>query len=153
MTSCAQKRAAIGNSESGTNKAMGSPFEPMPAEHRALLQGLVDEFYDGFVQIVIAKRPELAAEDLQWVTDGRVISGRKAAEVGVVDRLGDLRDAFESAKTRAGLASAQLVKYHRPLEYVGSAYAQAPDIEFNLLQLNIAAPLFDQPGFYYLWVP
>ena len=139
---------------SGPNKAMGSPFEPMPPEHRAVLQGLVDEFYDNFLAVVVENRSGLAEDDLKWITDGRVISGRRAAEVGVVDRLGDLRDAFGAAKRRAGVEAAQLVKYHRPLEHVGSAYARAePGAEVNLFQLNLAGLRVDQPGFYYLWDP
>ena len=138
---------------SGPNKAMGSPFEPMPPEHRAVLQGLVDEFYDNFLAVVVENRSGLAEDDLKWITDGRVISGRRAAEVGVVDRLGDLRDAFRAAKKRAGVEAAQLVKYHRPLEHVGSAYARAAaGTEVNFLQLNLAGPV-DQPGFFYLWDP
>jgi protease-4 len=141
---------------SGPNKAMGSPFQPMPPEHRALLQGLVDEFYGNFLEVVVASRPQLSADDLEWITDGRVITGKKAAEVGVVDRLGDLQVAFEAAKTRAGVARGRLVKYHRPMEHVGSAYGQAPAAgggQVNLLQLNVAGAPADQPGFYYLWDP
>ena len=59
---------------SGPNKAMGSPFEPMPPEHRALLQGLVDEFYAGFVDLVVERRPQLESADLKWILDGRVMS-------------------------------------------------------------------------------
>ena len=141
---------------SGPNKAAGSPFEPMPPEHRALLQGLVDEFYDNFVAIVTESRPNLSPADLEWITDGRVVTGRRAAEVGLIDSTGDLRDAFEAAKRRAGLTAAKLVKYHRPLEYVGSAYARSPaaNPQINLLQLNLnAVPLLEQGGFYYLWDP
>ncbi|MCH8209869.1 MAG: hypothetical protein IIB99_00715, partial [Planctomycetes bacterium] len=50
----------------------------------------------------------------------------------------------------------KLVKYHRPLEYVGSAYARSPaaNPQINLLQLNLnAGPLLEQSGFYYLWDP
>ena len=141
---------------SGPNKAAGSPFEPMPAEHRALLQGLVDEFYANFVAIVTESRPNLSPADLKWITDGRVVTGRRAAEVGLIDSTGDLRDAFEAAKRRAGLTAAKLVKYHRPLEYVGSAYARSPaaNPQINMLQLNLnAGPLLEQSGFYYLWDP
>ncbi len=140
----------------GPNKAAGSPFEPMPAEHRALLQGLVDEFYDNFVAIVTESRPNLSPADLKWITDGRVVTGKRAAEVGLIDSTGDLRDAFEAAKRRAGLTAAKLVKYHRPLEYVGSAYARSPvaNPQINMLQLNLnAGPLLEQSGFYYLWDP
>ena len=141
---------------SGPNKAAGSPFEPMPPEHRALLQELVDEFYANFVAIVTDSRPNLSIADLEWITDGRVVTGKRAAEVGLIDSTGDLRDAFAAAKTRANLTTAKLVKYHRPLDYVGSAYAQPPitQPQINMLQLNIdAGPLFDQSGFYYLWDP
>ena len=142
---------------SGPNKSMGSPFEPMPAEHRALLQGLVDEFYDDFVAVVVESRPGLRQESLAWITDGRVVTGRKAAEVGLVDRLGDLRDAFGRAKQLCGVTKARLVKYHRPLEHVGSPYAVAPaavpGTQLNLLQLNLSGHRFEHPGFYYLWDP
>ncbi len=141
---------------SGPNKATGSPFEPMPPEHRALLQGLVDEFYANFVAIVTESRPNLSPADLEWITDGRVVTGRRAAEVGLIDSTGDLRDAFAAAKRRAGLTAAKLVKYHRPLEHVGSAYARSPaaNPQINMLQLNVnAGPLLEQSGFYYLWDP
>jgi protease-4 len=140
---------------SGSNKAMGTPFEPMPPEHRALLQGLVDEFYDGFIEVVTDSRPGISPADLEWIEDGRVITGRRAAEVGVVDRIGDLQVAFDATKTRAGVDRARLVKYHRPIEYVGSAYGSGPSAgtQVNLLQLNLAGLDLDQPGFYYLWDP
>ena len=141
---------------SGSNKSMGSPFEPMPPEHRELLQGIVNEFYQSFLAVVETERPELSAEDLAWITDGRVVTGARAAEVGLIDRVGDLRDAFEAAKQRAGLMHARLVKYHRPLDHVASPYAAAPLAapQANLVQLNVAAPMLgDNVGFYYLWDP
>jgi protease-4 len=144
---------------SGPNKAMGSPFEPMPQEHRDLLQGLVDEFYANFKTIVRERRPTLSPSDIDWITDGRVVSGRRAADVGLVDGLGDLRDAFNAAQHRAGIENAKLVKYHRQLEYVGSPYAHsnlthAGTTQVNLMQLNVDAGwTMNQPGFYYLWAP
>jgi protease-4 len=140
---------------SGPNKSMGSPFEPMPPEHRALLQGLVDEFYESFVALVVERRPQLASADMKWIMDGRVITGRRAAEVGAVDCVGGLDIAYERVKARAGVVQARLVKYHRPIEYVGSAYSAAPaaGTQFNLLQLNLAGLDLEQPGFYYLWDP
>jgi protease-4 len=142
---------------SGPNKKMGTPFEPMPREHRELLQRLVDEFYHNFKSIVVASRPALSPNDLEWITDGRVITGKRAAEVGLVDKLGDLREAFQAAKSRANLRTAKLVKYHRQLEYVGSPYAATPlpgASQINFVQLNLANdPLREQPGFYYLWDP
>lgn len=149
---------------SGPNKAMGSPFEPMPKEHRELLQGLVNEFYDNFKHLVLASRPTLSPSDVEWITDGRVVTGTRAVEVGLVDKVGDLRDAFAAAKTRAGIESARMVKYHRPVEYVGSAYAYSPmspagsasggGTQVNLVQMNMtASPLGNTPNFWYVWDP
>ena len=143
---------------SGPNKALASPFQPMPAEHRAILQGLVNEFHDGFVAVVVESRPDLASDGLGRITDGRVVSGMRAREVGLVDEVGDLRTAFAESMERAGLGRARLVKYHRPLEHVGSAYAQTPvaaGTEVNLVQVKIpgAPGQIEGAGFYYLWDP
>ncbi len=145
---------------SGPNKAAGSPFEPMSAEHRELFQNLVNEFYGTFRSIVTTHRPAVSESDIDWITDGRVITGARAFEVGLVDRLGDLHDAFDAAKRRAGLTSARLVKYHRPLEHVASPYANAPGLthssatQINLLQVNMAAGMSATPtNFFYLWDP
>lgn len=140
---------------SGPNKSMGSPFEPMPQEHRALLQSMVDEFYAGFRSIVVQARQEVSESDLDWVTDGRVITGARAAEIGLIDQTGDLHDAFARAKDLAQITAARLVKYHPALDYVGSPYATAsPSAEINLLQLNLQdEPLLGQTAFYYLWDP
>ncbi|MCA9291714.1 MAG: signal peptide peptidase SppA [Phycisphaerales bacterium] len=141
---------------SGPNKSMGSPFAPMPAEHRALLQGIVTEFYGSFRGVVTASRPNIPATVLDEVTDGRVVTGRRAAEVGLVDGLGGIREAFAAAKHRAGVTSARLVKYHRRSEAVASAYAHAPDAEreVNLLRISIdPSSTGDLPTFLYLWDP
>ncbi len=142
---------------SGPNKAAGSPFSPMSPEHRALMQGIVDEFYGNFVAIVTENRPAVSSDDLHWITDGRVITGSRAVEVGIVDRLGDLRTALDVSKQRAGVSKARLVKYHRPLDYVGSPYATAPALpagsQINLLQMNLGQWPDHTAGFYYLWDP
>jgi protease IV len=144
---------------SGPNKNMGTPFEPMTPEHRELLQNLVNEFYGGFVAIVKESRPNLKSDELAMITDGRIVTGKRAIELGLVDRLGDLHDAFEAAKRRANVKEAKMVKYHRYIEYVGSPYAYAPSAspnaaQINLVQFNLASnPFGDHTGFYYLWDP
>jgi protease-4 len=142
---------------SGPNKAVASPFEPMSPEHRAILQAIVDEFYERFLSVVKDARPKLAEAELASITDGRVVTGATALELGLVDALGDLREAFDEAKSRASLRRARLVKYHRPLEHVGSAYAEASApaaTQVNLLQLNLPSSMMgENSGFYYFWDP
>lgn len=142
---------------SGANKAAGSPLAPMEHAHRELFQGLVEEFYNSFITLVLDRRPNIDPADIDEITDGRIVTGRRALQLGLVDQLGDLHDAFVAAKQLSDLPRARLVKYHRPLEFVGSAYAHtphAPSSQINLLQLNLHGTGFaDAPGFYYLWDP
>ncbi|MCZ6835867.1 MAG: signal peptide peptidase SppA [Planctomycetota bacterium] len=147
---------------SGPNKAVGNPFEPMSDDHRAMLQGIVLEMYTSFKNVVIENRPQIDEAILDEITDGRVVTGVTAVELGVVDSLGDIRDAFKAAKKRAGLDRATLVKYHRPTEYVGGPYAKGPDApgmagqtttQVNLLQLNFASDVMSRAQFHYLWDP
>lgn len=146
---------------SGPNKSMGSPFEPEEPEHREIFQNMVNEFYARFRDVVITSRT-ISEADIEWVTDGRIVSGARAAEIGLVDRTGSLRDAFDEAKSLAEVTSAKLVKYHRAYDHVGSAYASGPagrpttdhPAQINMIQLNLPSlNEMTQPGFWYLWDP
>ena len=143
---------------SGPNKAMGSPLESLKDEHKALLQGMVDDFYARFVEIVRASRPRIPADRFAQVVDGRVFTGTQAVPLGVVDELGDVYDAWRVAKRLAGVERAHLLRYHRPLQNPASPYAGAPqrtpEVQFNLAQINLdTGQPFDRAGFFYLWQP
>lgn len=145
---------------SGPNKDAGSPLSAMTESHRAVLKDMVDEFYASFTDIVRQARPMISESDFKMATDGRIVSGEKAKAVGLVDELGDLDEAFTKAKELTELSDAALIRYHRPLEYVGSPYAAAPQAntggtQVNLFQLNLDKALggLSTPGFYYVWLP
>ena len=148
---------------SGKNKDAGSLFSTLTDEHRAILQGLVDDFYQRFVDKVRQHRPDIPEAQFDAVTDGRVVSGERAVALGLVDATGDLHDAFAEARHLAGINEADLVRYHRPLNHVGSPYAKAPtagaqasrQTQVNLLQLNVDgfAGLGAPVGVYYVWRP
>lgn len=148
---------------SGKNKDAGSPLSTLTDDHRAVLQGLVDDYYARFVSLVRDTRPGIPADKFDDVTDGRVVSGEQAVTLGLADQAGDVIDAGELAMQLAGIEHADMIIYHRRLEYVGSPYAQAPDTpgttgstQINLMQLNMTGglPGFDAPvGVYYLWRP
>ncbi len=147
---------------SGPNKDAGSPLADMSDSHREVFRGMIDDFYGRFVGIVKQHRAKLSDEQLTWATDGRIVTGTQALEVGLIDELGDLRSAFEKAQQLAGVDDAELIVYHRPLAYVGSPYATAKisengnqmtsGVTVNLAQINLPELLSGGPtGFYYLW--
>lgn len=148
---------------SGPNKDAGSPLSAPNENHRAVFQQVVDEMYASFTDVVRQARPDISKEDFAEVTDGRIVTGKRAHEVGLIDQLGDLDDAFAKAKSLAGISDASMIRYHRVLEYVGSPYAAVPGrseasaggAQVNLFQLNLGGGLgaMAEPGFYYVWLP
>ena len=76
----------------GEYKDAGVPLKEMSDDERAYLQGIIDDFYDHFVERVAEGRdlPEEAIRD----TEARVFVGTDAHERGLVDELG-ARDAVE----------------------------------------------------------
>jgi len=77
-------------------------YQPWTPEQRAAAQGWVDEFYDGFITEVAARR-HLSKEAVDAVARGRVWSGEDARARGLVDGLGGLWDAVQAARRRAGV--------------------------------------------------
>lgn len=90
--------------KSSEHKDLGSPFRPLGAGDRALLDSLVQDVYRQFVDVVADER-RLPRADVLAVADGRVVSGRQALERGLIDRIGNLTDAIAVAGRMAGLGS------------------------------------------------
>jgi protease IV len=144
------------NYKSAAHKDIGSPFrEPTPDE-KEIMQGLVDDYYARFKSIVTSNRPITNMADFPMMTDGRVYSGDKAAELGLVDKTGLLEDAIQLAKDLSKQPNAKVVLFKRPYGYGGSIYAQttAPTPKANVLQLELPEAASMLPtGFYYIWKP
>ncbi len=88
--------------KSAEHKDIGSPYREVTAEERALLQEVVDDVYDQFVD-AIAEERGMSRDSVDVVADGRVLSGRLAIEYGLIDGEGDLVDAIAMAGNMAGL--------------------------------------------------
>lgn len=88
--------------KSGRYKDAGSPFRDMTKEERELLQALIDDVHEQFVEAVSEGRG-LDKERVIEVADGRVFTGRQALKIKLVDELGDLDHAAEVAAKLAQL--------------------------------------------------
>lgn len=87
--------------KSGQFKDTGSPFRPVTAEDKKLLQDLVDAAYQEFVKVVADAR-KLDVEKVKSFADGRILTGMQAQALGVVDELGDSTRAAKVALELAG---------------------------------------------------
>ncbi len=88
--------------KSGKFKDAGSPFREMTKEEQEILQGLIDDVQDQFVDAVATSRG-ISKEKVKEIADGRVFTGRQAVGLKLVDELGDLEHAAQVAAGLAGL--------------------------------------------------
>ncbi len=70
--------------------------------------------YEQFLNIV-SKGRSITNEEIRTVAEGRVFDGRKALELGLVDKLGTLEDAISSAANLAQLDDYSATYIRRPL--------------------------------------
>jgi protease-4 len=101
------------NVKSGPNKDIGSPFQDLSAEGRAILQAVVDSVHSQFVSAV-AKGRDMDEAAVRKLSDGRIYSGAQAKALGLVDNFGTLEDAIDLAAKQAGIESDPAVYYSRP---------------------------------------
>jgi signal peptide peptidase SppA len=77
---------------SGRSKAMLDPFQPEREEDVARLKAMQDEVHAAFIDLVRSRRPKLASDPDLF--SGAFWSGRKAIDLGLADRVGDLRSVL-----------------------------------------------------------
>ena len=86
---------------------MSRTFTP---QERVVLQNYVNNGYALFLKRCADGRG-VAVEDIAKIAEGRVWTGSKAKEIGLVDELGDLDKAVEIAAQKAGLADYSVKAY------------------------------------------
>ena len=87
--------------KAGKYKDMSGFWRSPTSEESERLQGLIDEIYDNFVQVVSNGR-SLSDEVVRELATGELITGQRAIEAGLVDHLGDYTDALEAAAAAGG---------------------------------------------------
>lgn len=139
--------------QSGAMKDMGNPWREMRPDEKEVFQKLVDETYGRFVDLV-AKERGMSREKVLTLADGRIYTGQQAKDLGLVDELGTLDDAFAAAKRLAGLEEAQLIRYVYPsmgwFDLAGGLFGRARE---PLTDWKSLLPLPTEPRLMYLFQP
>jgi len=102
--------------ERGARSLLGSPHRTLTKKDRQFIQDLIDDFYDIFISRVAQTR-KMPAEQVRKIAEGRIYTGRQAVEIGLVDELGGIEEAIESARKLANIppsAELKVVHYPRP---------------------------------------
>ena len=100
------------NIVSGANKDMGSTAKPLTDEQLAILQSLVDDSFDRFVQAVVDGRG-LSESKVRKLADGRIYTAKQALDGGLIDAIGTLDDALNDMMVSNGLENvrAESIQY------------------------------------------
>ena len=88
----------------------GLPTRAMNADERGLMQAYVERGYDLFLTRVADGRG-MDKEEVNRIAQGRVWTGARALELGLVDVLGGLDRAVEIAAAKAGVEAYTLMSY------------------------------------------
>ena len=84
-------------------------------EEGKIIQKSVDDFYDLFLTRVAEGR-DMTKGAVHDVAQGRVWTGTKASQIGLVDVLGDLDDAIAIAAHKAGLTDYRIAEFPKTKE-------------------------------------
>jgi protease-4 len=95
--------------KSGPHKDILSPERQMTDEERGIIQIMVDDIYNQFVDVVSEGR-KMDKEQVRKLADGRIYTGNQAKQLGLVDELGNMYDAIDGASQLAGIVGKPTIK-------------------------------------------
>ena len=104
-------------------KAQPNPFEPTTEEARQVIQGVVDDSFNWFVDIV-AERRGLARSDALSLADGRIYTGQQALEANLIDEIGGEQAAVAWLGTK-GVDTKLPVRDWKPQSAAGGLFSLA----------------------------
>ena len=106
----------------------------MPEYVKDGIQASIDNTYDKFVSKVADNR-EMPYKEVLAIAGGRIWSGEKALQLGLVDKIGGLEDALASASKLAEIEDYEVVRYFKemdPFEIFISQLIDNLDIKIDL---------------------
>lgn len=88
--------------KSGKHKDLASIFRGIGDEERLILQNVLDDVHEQFIQAV-AKGRKMPYDKVKGIADGRIFTGKQALELGLVDSLGDLQYTIKETAKLTGI--------------------------------------------------
>jgi len=96
--------------KSGEHKDIGSPFREMTPEEKKIMQEVLDNVHQQFIQAVADGR-KLDRAKVAEIADGRILTGEQAKNLGLVDQMGNLQDTIEITAKMVGISGKPNVIY------------------------------------------
>jgi len=139
--------------KSGEYKDIMSGSRKMTSEEKELLQEMVDELYDEFVEVIVDGRdmPESKVRDLG---DGRVYTGKQAKENKLVDELGTMEDTIAIMEKDYDLKGAEVIQYDASFnfkQFMGASAKSVFQSDSDLMEVMDQIRESDGPRAMYLY--
>jgi len=94
----------------GKNADFFPTWRKVTDEHLKRIQWYVDRYYERFIKDV-ARGRHMGVDEVDRIAQGRIWSGKRASEIGLVDEIGGLRRAIDVAKVEAGIPKDEPVRF------------------------------------------
>jgi protease-4 len=119
--------------KSGEHKDIGSPFREMTPDEKKIMQEVIDNIHQQFIQAVAAGR-KMDQEKVTEIADGRIFSGEQAKQIGLVDQLGNLQDAIDTTAKMVGIEGKPNILYpKRRFSLLGLMMREATSAVLDIL--------------------
>jgi len=96
--------------KSGEHKDIGSPLREMTPDEKRIMQEVLDNVHQQFIQAVAEGR-KLDYSKVVQIADGRIITGEQAKNFGLVDKMGNLQDTIDITAEMVGIKGKPNVLY------------------------------------------
>jgi len=104
--------------KSGALKDLLNPARPASESEKKLVQDMIAETFERFSSIVVAERDFPDHKLPTQVADGRIVSGKQALDLKLIDATGYLQDAIADAREIANLpVDAPVIRYTAPFHF------------------------------------
>ena len=129
--------------KAGEYKDIGSPARAMTKKEKNLLQSVVTDVHQQFIEAVAIGR-DISIEDVTKIADGRILTGRQAHSLNLVDKMGGLQVSIDQLAQKVGIIGIPKIIKEKP----------RVDLLERILKATINQPFIDNssiPSLQYTW--
>jgi len=99
--------------KAGKYKDIGSPARVMTQKEKNLLQSVVVDVHQQFIEVVANGR-DISIAEVTKIADGRILTGRQAYSLNLVDQLGGLQVSIDQLANKVGIIGPPIIVKEKP---------------------------------------
>ena len=119
--------------KAGKYKDIGSPVRVMTQKEKNLLQSVVVDVHQQFIEAVANGR-DISIAEVTKIADGRILTGRQAYSLNLVDQLGGLQASIDQLAKKVGIIGPPKIIQEKPrvglLDWILNAAINQPLVNY-----------------------